>query len=118
VIEAIVSGVMGLAPGHCGDDFDVSTMSRLPKDRDHASLTAVAIKQNHLDVTHTGTWTTRLKNSSGPVLRWRAEFPGTPDHLSVDGKSVSAKHSVTAEGVAISWTDVAVAPGVTVVVTK
>ena len=118
VIEAIVSGVMGLSPGHSGDDFDVSTMSRLPNEGDHASLTAVAIKQNHLDVTHTGTWTTRLKNSSGPSLRWRAEFPGTRDHLSVDGKSVSAKHSMTAEGVAISWTDVAVAPGVTVVVTK
>jgi hypothetical protein len=118
VIAAIVSGVMGLSPGHCGDDFDVSTMSRLPNGRDHASLTAVAIKQNHLDVTHTGTWTMRLKNSSGPALRWRAEFPGTLDHLSVDGKSVSAKHSVTAEGVAVSWTDVTVAPGITVVVTK
>jgi hypothetical protein len=118
VIEAIVSGVMGVVPGHGGDDFDVSTMSRLPSSSDRAALTAVAIRQNHVDVTHTGTSTTRLKNSAGPALRWRAEFPGTSDNLSVDGKRISAKNAVTAEGIAISWTDVTVAPGAAVVVNK
>ncbi|HMD19216.1 MAG TPA: hypothetical protein VKH40_02795 [Alloacidobacterium sp.] len=118
VIAAIVSGVMGLSPGPIGGDYDVSTISRLPTDHDHAALTGVRIRQNQLDVTQSGTSTTKLKNVSGPALRWRGEFPGTFTHLRIDGKTVSADHSTPAEGIAISWTDVTVAPGTTVVVGK
>jgi hypothetical protein len=117
VIAAIVSGVMGLSPGPIGGDYDVSTISRLPADSNQATLIAVPIRHNHLDVTHTGT-STRLKNTSGPALRWRAEFPGALSKLKVDSKTVSAKHSMTAEGIAISWTDVTVPSGGTVIVSK
>lgn len=118
VIAAIVSGVMGLSPGPMGGDYDVSTISRLPADHDQAALTGVPIRQNQLDVTQTGTSTTRLKNASGPALHWRAEFSGTLTNLKVDGKAVSAEHSTTPEGIAISWTDVTVAPGATATVSK
>jgi len=118
VIAAIVSGVIGLSPGPISGDYDISTISRLPTGHDQAALTRVSILQNQLDVTHTGTSTTLLKNTSGPALSWRAEFPGTLTDVKVDGKAVSAKHSTIAEGIAISWTDVTVAPGATVVVTK
>ena len=118
VIEAIVSGVMGIALGHSDDNFDVSTLSRLPADSDHATLTSVSLRNNQLNVTHTGTSTTRLKNNSGPALRWRAEFPGISPYLSIDGKRIAAEHAVTAEGVPISWADVGVPPGAAIVVSK
>jgi len=118
VIAAIVSGVIGLSPGPVGGDYDVSTISRLPAEHDQAALTGVSIRRNQLDVTQTGTSTTRLKNVSGPALHWRAEFPGTLTNLKVDGKTVSAEHSTTAEGIAISWTDVTVVPGAAVAVSK
>lgn len=118
VIEAIVSGVMSLSPGPMGGDYDISTFPRLPTDHDQATLTGVSIRQNQLDITQTGTSSTRLKNASGPTLRWRAAFPGNLHHLSVDGKSISAKQSTTAEGLAISWTEITVVPGATVVVSK
>jgi hypothetical protein len=118
VIETIVSGVIGLSPGPIGGDYDVSTISRLPTEHDQATLTSVPIRNNQLDVTQTGTSTTRLKNTSGPALRWRAEFPGTLAQLKVDGKTVSPEHSTTPEDLAISWTDVTVAPGTTVSVSK
>lgn len=117
-IEAIVSGVMGLSPGPIGGDYDVSTISRLPTEHDQATLTGVSIRRNQLDITQTGTSTTRLKNDSGPTLRWRAEFPGILARLKVDGKTVSAQHSKTAEGLAISWTNVTVPPGATIVIRK
>jgi hypothetical protein len=118
VIEAIVSGVMGITPGHSNDNFDISTLSRLPTDSDHATLTSVSLRSNQLDITHTGTSTTRLKNNSGPELRWRAEFPGISVYLSIDGQRITAKHAVTAEGVPISWADVSVPPGAVIVVSK
>ena len=118
VIEAIVSGVMGLSPGHNKDEFDISTLSRLPADTDRATLTDLAIKGNKIDVSHAGRSMTRLRNKSGQALRWRAEFPGTLASLRVDGKNVAARHSSTDEGIAISWIQVTVAPGATIVVSK
>lgn len=118
VIDTIVSGVMGLSPGRNGDSFDVSTISRLPTNNDRATLTAASVKENRIDISHTGISMTTLKNVVGPALRWRASFPGTLTHLNVDGKSFVAQHSVTDEGLPISWTDVMVPPGISVVVSK
>lgn len=118
VIEAIVSGVMGLSPGHANDEFDISTLSRLPADTDHATLTSVAMKGNMIDVSHAGHSMTRLLNRSGKTLHWRAEFLGTLVNLRVDGKNVAAKHLLNDQGIAISWVQVNVVPGATVVVSK
>jgi hypothetical protein len=59
VIEAFVSGVMGLEPAHHDEAFDVLTLSRLPRDNDRATLSAVSIRK-------TG-WTSRI-----PADRQRA----------------------------------------------
>jgi len=118
VIEAIVSGVMGVSPGRTGDGFDIGTLSRLPADNDRATLTALHIRQNQVDVTHTGTSATRLKNLAGPALRWRAEFPGTLAYLNVDGRKIPAKHSLTPEGIVISWADVTAPPGAEILVRR
>jgi hypothetical protein len=109
---------MGLEPAHHGDAFDILSLSRLPTDDDRATLSAVSIRKNHLDITHAGRSSTRLKNVSGPALRWRAAFPGTISRLHVDGTTVSAKHSVLAGGAAISWTDVTVRSGAVCIVSR
>ncbi|QNI38190.1 hypothetical protein [Edaphobacter albus] len=116
VIEAIVSGVMGVIPGTPSERFDLSTFSRLPENTDSATLTSLSIKKNQIDVTHKGTSSTSLKNNSGPLLRWRAQFPGNLAYLKVDGKRSPAHHTITSEGLPISWTDIAVAPGATILV--
>ena len=118
VIEAFVSGVMGLEPAHHDDAFDILTLSRLPTDHDRAALSAVSIRKNRLDITHTGRSSTRLKNVSGPAVRWRAAFPGTVSRLHVDGTTLSAEHSTLAGGAVISWTDVTVPSGAARVVTR
>jgi hypothetical protein len=118
VVEAFVSGVMGLEPAHHGDAFDVLTLSRLPADDDRATLSAVSIGKNRLDITHAGRSSTRLKNVSGPPVCWRAAFSGTVSRLLVDGTEVAAKHSTSAGGTVISWTDVTVSSGAARVVSR
>lgn len=111
VIEALVSGVMGLEPGHEGDAFDVLTLSRLPNDHDRATLSTVSIRKNHLDITHTGRSSTRMRNVSGPAVRWRAAFSGTASRLYVAGTEVPAKQSTLAGDAVISWADLTVPSG-------
>jgi hypothetical protein len=111
VIEALVSGVMGVQPAHEDDAFDVLTLSRLPTDHDRATLSAISIRKNQLEITHTGISSTRLKNMSGPPVRWRAAFPGAALRLHVDGTTVAANHSTSAGGAVVSWTDVTVPSG-------
>ncbi len=118
VIEAISSGVMGLEPAHYHDAFDLRTLSRLSSDHDRATLSAVSIRKNKLDITHTGKSSTRLKNVSGPAVRWRAAFYGTVSHLYVGEVAVAANHSTLAGGAVISWADVTVPSGAARVVSR
>jgi hypothetical protein len=118
VIEALVSGVMGLEPAHRGDAFDFVTLSRLPSNHDRATLSAVSVRKNHLDITHTGISSTRIKNVSGPAVRWRAAFSGTVSQLYVDGTAVAAKQSTLAGGAVISWADVTVPSGAVRIVSR
>jgi hypothetical protein len=118
VIEAMVSGVMGLEPAHTHDSFDVRTLSRLPGDTESATLSSLSIRKNRVDVTHTGRSSTRLKNVSGPALRWRATFAATVSTLQVNGRAVPARQTVLPGNQAISWADVTVPPGSTVVVSR
>jgi len=111
VIAAIVGGVMGIAPGNRNDGYDVSTLSRLSTKGDSATITALAIKQNQIEVSHTGSTVTSLTNLSGPPLWWRAEFPGKLAQLVIEGKAKPAMHCTTPEGVAISRIDVQVNSG-------
>jgi hypothetical protein len=118
VIEALVGGAMGPEPAHDDDAFDVLTLSRLPTDHDRATLSAVSIRKNQLDITHTGRSSTRLMDVAGPTVRWRAAFVGTISRLHVDGTTVSAGHSTSAGGAVISWAGVTVPSGAARVVSR
>jgi hypothetical protein len=116
--EAITSGVMGLEPVQDDDTFGVRTLSRLPSDHDRATLSAVSIRKNTLDISHTGRSSTRLTNVSGPAVRWRAAFYGKVSRLHVDGEAVAANHSTLAAGAVISWVNVTVPSGAARVVSR
>lgn len=111
VLEALVSGAMGVQPSHAHDSYDVLTMSQLPFENDTATLSRVSIKRNLLEVTHTGTTETKLTNVSGPTIRWRAAFRGNLSTLHLNGKIVAAHQTTTAEGVTLSWADAVVPSG-------
>lgn len=111
VVEAIVSGVMGVAAGSGRDGYDVLTLSGLLQNSDQATITGLAIKKNQIRVTHQGRFSTSFSNLQGPSLRWRVEFPGSANQITASGKVIAAKHSFSPEGVAISWTDLTVNPG-------
>jgi hypothetical protein len=117
VIAALVGGVMGLEPSHSGEPFDVRTLSFLPA-TDRATLSGVAIGRNHLEITHIGQSQSRLKNTAGPALRWRAAFLARVDHLRVNGKAIVATQATLASGETIIWTDVTVPPAAEVIVSR
>lgn len=116
MIEGIVSGVMGLRPSEAHEPFDITTLSQLPGSESEATVSGVAIKNNIVTVAHTGASSTRLTNTIGPALRWRAVFPGFAPQLSVNGRIMKAQHSHASATTAISWVDVQVAPGASVTV--
>ncbi len=111
VVDAIASGVMGLAPGPATAPYDISTLPRLLHESDKATLSAISIKHNEISVSHSGLHVTRLKNVSGPSLRWRAEFVGRVSSLKVGVRNAPIKHSVTSKGIPITWVDVTVQSG-------
>jgi hypothetical protein len=117
VIAALASGVMGLEPSRSGEPFDVRTLSRLSA-ADSATLSEVAIRGNHLEITHIGQSQTRLKNNAGPPLRWRAAFITGVSHLRVNGQLIVARRTKLASGETISWTDVIVPSAAAVVVSR
>jgi hypothetical protein len=117
VIASLVGGVMGLEPSHPGEPFDVRTLSRLSTS-DSATLLEVAIGRNHLEITHIGQSQTRMKNNTGPALRWRAAFIAAGSHLRVNGQLIVARRTKLASGETISWTDVIVPSAAAVVVSR
>ncbi|MEG9433724.1 hypothetical protein [Terriglobus sp. ADX1] len=111
VVDAIASGVMGLVAAPTSAPYDISTLSRLPHESDKATLSAIPIKHNEITVSHNGLHVTRLKNVSGPSLRWRVEFAGRASRLRVGDHNAPIQRSITPEGITITWADVTVQSG-------
>jgi hypothetical protein len=85
---------------------------------DVASLTDISIRRNRIQVTHHGSSLSRLKNLSGPPLRWRASFAGRLDRLKIIETEVPAHHFIAWDGTPISWADVTVARGQEITVSE
>jgi len=111
VVNAIVSGTMGLTPAANAASYDIATLSRPAHEADEATLTDVTIRSNRITVIHQGTKLTRLKNIAGPSFRWRAEFQGTFRRVWVGKQNVPAEHGITPEGLPISWIDLTIPAG-------
>jgi hypothetical protein len=118
VIAALISGAMGIEPAHAGDAYDVQTLPQPMTKADDLSVASLPMKGNILDIAHAADASTRFVNRKGPLIRWRAAFAGTVDHLKVNGRSVRAEHGLLAGGMHISWTTVTVPSGGSVTVSR
>ena len=120
VIAAIVTGTMGLevVEGSSPERPLLHSLSRLPKNSDSATITGVRIRENVVDLEHSGNQRSTLTNRSGTTLHWQAAFPGKIPFLMVNGHSVRAKLSSDAIGAPVSWVTTDVAPGASAVVSQ
>jgi hypothetical protein len=118
VISAIVSGAMGIEPGSGADAFDVQTLPQPKVKADRLSLTSLRIKNNVLDISHTGDSRTHFANREGPAIRWKAAFSGREYELKINGRWVPAEHGSLFGSREISWAIVTVPPGGSVTVSR
>jgi hypothetical protein len=87
-VAAIVSGAMGIEPSSARDNFDVRTLALPLEGTDDLAVTFLQIRNNILDVKHTGRATSNMVNRRGPALRWKAEFAEMCGRMRVNGKPV------------------------------
>jgi hypothetical protein len=76
VISAMVSGMMGVETIYdppLGSPL-IRSMSRLAGKSDIATMKGIRIRQNLVDLKHTGDQESSLTNRSGPPLHWQATF--------------------------------------------
>ena len=118
VVAGLVSGAMGVEPGHMDADYDLQSLAQPKNKDDEQSLTSLPIRDNVLDLVQRGDRIQQLINHKGRTIRWRAEFPGVEQQLMVNGKSVHAEHETLPGGRKISWTIIVVPPGASVTVTR
>jgi hypothetical protein len=115
-IAAIVSGAMGIQPSNAGEDFDVRTLALPLESKDDLAITSLRIRNNILDVKHTGTRASSLTNRQGPALRWKAEFAGTCAKMHANGKGIHGIPGSLSGGAPLCSTVLLVPPGSTATV--
>jgi hypothetical protein len=118
VVAGLVSGAMGVEPGHMDADYDLQSLARPQSKHDEQSLTSLPIRGNVLDLVQRGDTMQQLINHKGRAIRWRAEFPDVEQQLMVNGKSVHAENGTLPGGRQISWTIVVVPPDASVTVIR
>ena len=57
-------------------------------------MNGIHIRQNLVDVEHTGDQESSLTNRSGPPLLWQATFSGKVSSLKVNGRPVPAQNAL------------------------
>ena len=110
VVAAIVSGATGIEPSQAGDAFDVRTLAQPSRDAEALSLASLQIRGHLVNVSHTGTTSTRLVNRQGPAIRWKAAFLGDVEFLHANGHAQHALRGVLPGGSLVSWITVPVPP--------
>jgi hypothetical protein len=116
-VAAIVSGAMGIAPSHAGDNFDVRTLAQPFESGDHLAVVSLQIRNNILDVKQTGIVTSSLLNRHGPSVRWKAGFVGPCDKMRVNERLAQGVPESLPGGKPICSTIVTVPPGGSATVT-
>jgi hypothetical protein len=108
-IGAIAEGMAGIRPD--ARSRTVETFPRLTKETSWITLGRLPVFENEIEVHHEGRSATRLTNQAGPMLTWRASFPGAHTKLLVDGKSTRAEQGRRADGGPESYVALRVEPG-------
>lgn len=120
VIGAMVTGTMGIEVVEERNSKGplLRSISRLPKEADRAIMSGIRVRENLMDIEHTGDRRSVLTNRSGPMLYWQATFSGKTPILIVNGHPVRSKISSSATLAPVSWTVVEVPRGASVTVER
>lgn len=121
VIGAIVTGLIGVTVEASPQasslngvpEIAVRTYPGLTTETWWAELRHLPVRDNEITVRQVATRETTLTNLHGPVLTWKAMFPGTFESLLVDGKLVKAHTEQLPMGHSGSWVTVTVRTGKT-----
>jgi hypothetical protein len=89
VIEHITRGLMGVQADAVNNT--VTTLPRLETENDWAEINELPLFSNTIAVKHNGSFTTILKNISGPGLKWKACIPGNYKFLFVNASKKKCK---------------------------
>jgi len=116
-IAALVSGAMGIEPSHAGDNFDLRTLAQPLESADDLAVGSLQIRNNVLDIKHSGIATSSLLNRRGPAVRWKAEFSGACGKMRVNGRLVIGVSDSLPGGTPLCSTVVTVPPGGSATVT-
>jgi hypothetical protein len=116
-VAALVSGAMGIEPSRAGDKFDVRTLGQPLEDTDHLAVVSLQIRNNILDIEHTGIATSILLNREGPSVRWKAEFVGACRKMRVNDRRVHGVTDTLPGGIPLCSTIVVVPSGGSATVT-
>ncbi|MCR8644900.1 S-layer homology domain-containing protein [Paenibacillus sp. N1-5-1-14] len=113
LISHTVEGLMGITPN--APEQKVATLSRLPQAIGWLSLDHINVGEHDLYVKHEGAKKTTLTNHEGAEsIHWEAQFAGSFPYIWLNGKAIAASTKVV-NGVTISFTDVEVQAGETIV---
>ena len=124
-VAAIVNGLMGVnivantpdlavTQGHYVDRYIMTLPGLLPS-TEWAEIKNVPVRANRITVRHDGIRRTSLTNDTGPSIIWKACFPGSYEHLVVNGKKTEA-YRETYNSSTISWVRVIAGAGELMVV--
>ncbi len=109
VIGNLGTGLMGIRP--LAPAQTIETFPQLTTETSWAALHQVPVGRNVVSVKQVKNNETALTNEKGPVLAWRAAFPGKFRALFSNGKEIPASHAVRSSGTAETYSMVRVASG-------
>jgi hypothetical protein len=114
VVGAVATGLMGVRPD--ARTRTVETRSALTAATDWAELRNLPVFDALIGIRHDGRTRTAFSVSSGGAVVWRAVFEGRWDELEVDGVARNATPGRDEAGRPISWVEVTMSHGETVIV--
>mgnify|MGYP003364081430 CR=1 FL=1 len=106
IVEGVAGGVMGIEPSAV--EKRITTLSRLPKQTDHAVLSNVPVFGGYITVEHDGRKKSKFTNLTGKTVVWRAAFGGNHPSVKSTGKEQKANLSVDVLGNETSYIDIEV----------
>ena len=118
VVAALISGAMGIEPARAGAAYDIQSLPQPMTGDEDMSVDFLPIRNHLLYLAQQGDVSQRIINRKGTTIRWRAEFRGADDLLTVDGKPVRAEHETLPGGMRIASTIVSVPPGASITVNR
>jgi len=98
IIEHITRGLMGIIPS----ENAISTLSRLDRETEWASVEGVSIQETHISVKHIGKYKTIFSNQGETKILWKAQFKGNYEHITIQNKKLKAQKE-TQNGKVISY---------------